>query len=266
MTKTAPAQSLPLTGQHAFVTGGGRGIGAAVASELGRLGADLTLAARDVGALETHQRALDETIPGAVAVQQLDLADPDSAAAAFAGAVAARGAPQILINNAGMAPAQAIDAIDEATWNRTFAVNVTGPMQLMRLAVPAMREAGYGRIVNVASTAALKGYPQVSGYVASKHALLGLTRAVALELARTGITVNAVCPGYTDTDIAAGAIDNLMKAGKSEAEARKLLSRGNPQGRLVRPDEVAQTVGWLCLPGTTAVTGQAIAVAGGEVM
>jgi len=267
MSATESTPSPPLTGQHAFVTGGGKGIGAAIAAELVRLGADVTIAARDTDALAQQQEVLTAIAGNTqVAIQPLDITDAEATQAAFAAAAASLGSPQILINNAGIAPSLAIDKMDDATWTRSFAVNVDGPMRLMRQAIPAMREAGYGRIVSVASTAALRGYPMVSCYVAAKHALLGLTRSVALELARTAITVNAVCPGYTDTEMAAGAVRNLVKAGKSEAEARKLLSRGNPQGRLVQPEEVAQAVGWLCLPGASAVTGQAIAVAGGEVM
>ena len=149
-----------------------------------------------------------------------------------------------------------------------LAVNLTGPMLCCQAAVPDLKAAGHsGRIVNIASTAALKGYAYVSAYVAAKHGLLGLTRTLALELAAQGSTVNAVCPGYTETDIVRDGIAKVVaKTGRSEAEARAGFTQGNPQGRLVQPAEVAATVRWLCSPEAGAVNGQAIAVCGGETM
>jgi NAD(P)-dependent dehydrogenase (short-subunit alcohol dehydrogenase family) len=146
-------------------------------------------------------------------------------------------------------------------------VNLTGTFLCTQAALPGMLAAGWGRIVNIASTAGLRGYPYVSAYCAAKHGVIGLTRALALELARKNITVNAVCPGFTQTELLEASLATIVqKTGRSAAEARAELVRQNPQGRLVEPEEVAQAVLWLCLPGSAALTGQAIAVAGGEVM
>ena len=246
------------------MTGASRGIGAAIAQELARLGAAVTLIGRDEAALELQRSALDAT--GArVAVQRLDLEQTDAIAPALEQAAEEWGAIDILINNAGVAPSAPLEKLELARWRQTFEINVTAPFVACQAVLGGMRQARWGRIVNVASTAGLIGYPYVAGYVASKHGLVGLTRALALEVAKQGITVNAVCPGYTETDIAEGAIANIMSSGKTEAEARAILARANPQGRLIQPAEVAQSVGWLCLPGSSAITGQAIAVAGGEV-
>jgi NAD(P)-dependent dehydrogenase (short-subunit alcohol dehydrogenase family) len=171
-----------------------------------------------------------------------------------------------LVNNAGQAQSASLGKTSDALWHSTLAVNLTGTFFCMRECVPDMVKAGFGRIVNIASTAGLVGYPYVSAYCASKHGVIGLTRAVALETARHPITVNAVCPGYTDTDVVRNAIANICaKTGRSEAEALAELVSHNPQARLVTPQEVADTVLWLCLPGSHSVTGQSIAVAGGEV-
>jgi NAD(P)-dependent dehydrogenase (short-subunit alcohol dehydrogenase family) len=148
-----------------------------------------------------------------------------------------------------------------------LAINLTGTYLCTQQALPAMIQQDFGRVVNVASTAGLKGYPYVTAYCAAKHGVIGLTRALALETARTNVTVNAVCPGYTDTDIVRDAVRNITaKTGRSEAQALEAIAAANPQQRLVKPDEVANAVLWLCLPGAEAVTGQAISVSGGEVM
>ena len=255
----------PLAGRHAFITGGNRGIGAAIAEHLADLGANITLAARDESALEGQRAKLSARGDIAVSAQTMDLRDPASIADGIKAAQDSHGPIAILVNNAGIAPAAPLAKLDLETWQETFEINVQAAFLLCQAVQGGMKDLGYGRIVNVASTAGLRGYPFVSAYVASKHAVIGLTRALALELAKGPITVNAVCPGYTETEMAANAIANIQQSGKSEAEARAILTRGNPQGRLIQPDEVAATVAWLCQPTSASITGQAIAVAGGEV-
>jgi NAD(P)-dependent dehydrogenase (short-subunit alcohol dehydrogenase family) len=198
-----------------------------------------------------------------VAWQAVDVTDADSVAGAFARA----GAADILVNNAGQAASSPFMRTDAAMWQRMLDVNLTGAYHCIQAALPAMLDAGWGRIVNVASTAGLTGYRYVAAYCAAKHGLVGLTRALALELAAKGITVNAVCPGYTETDIVHEAVANIVrKTGRTESQARAELAAGNPQGRLVQPEEVAHAVAMLCMPAASAMNGQAIAVAGGEVM
>ena len=265
-SEPAAAQA-PLADQHAVVTGGGRGIGAAIAAELGRLGARLTLMGRTTTTLEARRAEIADAGAVEVGHQTVDVSNEAAVARAFEAAAGELGSVAILVNNAGMAVSAPLAKTDLGLWSQTLGVNLTAAFLCCRQVVPGMREAGLGRIVNIASTAGLVGYGYVAAYCASKHGLVGLTRALALELARTGITVNAVCPGYTDTDITAEAIANIAeKTGRSSEQARAELVKHNPQGRLIEPAEVAGTVAWLCLPSSAAITGQAIAVAGGEVM
>ena len=248
-----------LAGKHAVVTGASRGIGLAIARSLLAQGARVTLMARDAAGLDAAARELG----AGVAWQTVDVTDPASVAQAFALA----GTVDILVNNAGQAASSPFMRTDAATWQRMLDANLSGAYHCIQAALPPMLEAGWGRIVNVASTAGLTGYRYVAAYCAAKHGLVGLTRALALELARKGVTVNAVCPGYTETDIVQEAVANIVrKTGRSEEQARAELASNNPQGRLVQPDEVAHAVAWLCMPAAAAMNGQAIAVAGGEVM
>jgi NAD(P)-dependent dehydrogenase (short-subunit alcohol dehydrogenase family) len=248
-----------LIGKHAVVTGASRGIGLAIARTLHAQGARVTLMARDASALEAAALELG----GDTAWQVVDVTEPSSVAGAFARA----GAADILVNNAGQAASSPFARTDGALWQRMLDVNLTGAYHCIQAALPGMLDAGWGRIVNVASTAGLTGYRYVAAYCAAKHGLVGLTRALALELATKGVTVNAVCPGYTETDIVLDAVANIVrKTGRSESQARAELAAANPQGRLVRPEEVAHAVAMLCMPDASALNGQAIAVAGGELM
>lgn len=254
---------LPLAGKHAVVTGGGRGIGAAIAAELAQAGARLTLMGRNRSSLEARAQQMNADVH----IETCDVTSPDEVQRAFGAAQEAFGPITILVNNAGQAESQPFAKTDLGLWQRMLAVNLTGTFLCTQAALPGMLEAGWGRIVNIASTAGLRGYPYVSAYCAAKHGLVGLTRSLALELARKNITVNAVCPGFTETELLEASLANIVqKTGRTPDEARSELARSNPQGRLVKPSEVAQVVLWLCLPGSAALTGQAIAVAGGEVM
>ncbi len=254
-----------LDGKHAVVTGGSRGIGAAIAHALAEHGATVTVMGRDEAALGDVAAALrvHGIDAGAVAC---DVTDADDVGRAFAIARTERGAPFILVNNAGQADGAPFLDTDAAMWQRMIAVNLMGAVHCTRQVLPGMLDVRAGRIVNIASTSALKGYRNITAYCASKHALVGFTRALAAETARAGITVNAVCPAYTDTDMATRAAHTISRdMQRSEEEARALIARAIPRGTLIEPREVAATVAFLCAGDASGINGQAVVVAGGEV-
>ena len=254
-----------LKGKHALVTGGATGIGFAIAQTLLQQGVRVTIGGRTASSLEQAVAQLRSV--GEVQAVLMDVSQMESVTQAFAQARNRFGDVDILINNAGQASSAPVLKTTEEQWQSLLSVNLSGTFYCTQQALPAMIERGWGRIVNVASTAGLKGYAYVAAYCAAKHGVIGLTRALALEVANKGVTVNAVCPGYTETDIVKQAISNIMqKTGRTEAQARAELAASNPQKRLIQPQEVADAVLWLCQPSSQSQTGQSIAIAGGEVM
>ena len=240
-----------------MVTGGARGIGEAIAQALGNAGARLTLIGRD----QERLAAVAARMQAEALV--LDVTDESAVTAAFA----SLGQVDVLVNSAGSALSASTTATTRVQWDTMLAVNLTGLFHTCRAVAAGMVERGRGRIVNVVSTAGLVPYRDVAAYVAAKHGAIGLTRALALELSTNGVTVNAVCPGYTDTGMFHDAIAKVMaKTGRTAEDARRMLVKGNPQGRAIQPAEVAEAVLWLCLPAASSVTGQSIVIAGGEVM
>ena len=249
--------------RHALVTGGGRGIGAAIARALVERGTRVTVLGRRLDVVQ----ALAAEAPAQFHAVAADVSDARQVAAALDSAQTRFGAVGILVNNAGQAESAPFLKTTAALWQRMLDVNLTGTMLCTQAVVPGMVEAGWGRIVNVASTAGQVGYAYVSAYCAAKHGVIGLTRALALELATKGITVNAVCPGYTETDIVRESVERVVaKTGRSAESALAEFVKSNPQGRLVQPTEVADAVAWLCNASAGAVTGQSLSVSGGEVM
>ena len=250
-----------LEGKTAIITGGASGIGAAIAKQFAGAGMRVTLMGRNQERLQDAAASLNASS------LQVDISNPDDVRRGFAAAVEANRAVTILVNNAGSAESGAFTRMGEDLWNRMLAVNLTGTYLCTKSVVDSMSKAGFGRIINIASTASLKGYAYVSAYCAAKHGVLGLTRALALEMAKKGVTVNAICPGYTDTELVSRSLDTIVEnTGLQRDQALAELVRSNPQGRLIQPGEVAETAMWLCHPNSASITGQAITVAGGEVM
>ncbi|HUQ18317.1 MAG TPA: SDR family NAD(P)-dependent oxidoreductase [Gemmatimonadaceae bacterium] len=256
-----------LEGQHAVVTGASRGIGAAIARALAERGATLTLMSRSLEDLKRQAKGIRDAVNGSVEAIACDVTDDSSIHNAFARAHEENGPVKILVNNAGAADGAPFAKLTREIWDKMIAVNLTSTYACTAEVIPGMLSAKSGRIVNVASTAGLRGYKTMTAYCAAKHGIIGLTRALALEMSKHGITVNAVCPGYTDTDLTDNSVTNLANVFKvTEDEARAMLVRTIPRGSLISPDEVASAVAWLCTPQASGVTGVALPIAGGEVM
>lgn len=251
-----------LRGKRAAITGGGRGIGAAIARALAENGAEVTILGRNVSTLDSHAESL-RADGLQVNVYPVDVAEPRSIDQAFA----KLGRVDILVNNAGITHVARFEVTSLEDWERLMRVNLTGAFLCTQQALPGMIDRKWGRIANVASTAGLKGYTRLSAYCASKHALIGMTRALALETARDGITVNAICPTYTESDMTAEGVKNLSARLQTSAdEARKQLTKAIPQGQMAKPEQIAAAVLWLCSEEASSVTGIALPIAGGEVM
>jgi NAD(P)-dependent dehydrogenase (short-subunit alcohol dehydrogenase family) len=258
-----------LSGHHALITGGGTGIGAAVAQALAAEGAKLTLVGRRKEKLEEVAQALRLSLgtDGFVEIATGDVTERAQVDSAFAAAREAHGPITILVNNAGASEAMPFARLTAESWRRQMAVNLDALLHCSQAALPDLLAADAGRIVTIASTAGLKGYGYTAAYTAAKHGAVGFTRSLAMEFAGTSMTVNAVCPGFTETEMLGEAVSAIVAStGRSDAQARQALEQFNPQGRLVSPEEVANAVLWLCLDESRSINGQAIAVAGGEVM
>jgi len=242
----------------ALITGGGRGIGRAIALLFAQHGAHIAVAARTSEQVESVAREIGDNATALVC----DVSDPQSVAAMFADVQ-----PDILVNNAGVAESAAFVQTTDELWQRHLAINLSGTFYCTRAALPAMVERGWGRIINIASIAAKAGAPYIAAYAASKHGVLGLTRSVALEIATSGVTVNAICPGYVETEMVDRGVERITKrTGRSAEEALDMLKRMSPQNRLVTPEEVAALALLLASDEGRGITGQGINIDGGTVM
>ncbi len=250
------------------MTGGGRGIGRAVAFAFAREGASVAVVARTHAEVERVAAEVREECGVRTMHATCDVSDAESVTRAFAvvAETFGRGA-DILVNNAGIAESAPVARTDDAHWRRHLAVNLDGTFYCTRAALPAMIERGWGRIINVASIAGKTGAPYIAAYAASKHGVLGLTRSVALEVALKGVTVNAICPGYVDTDMTTHAVEQIeAKTGRTAADALERIKSMSPQNRLVTPEEVAALALLLASEDGRGITGQAINVDGGSVL
>ena len=264
MNETPKNKTDNLIGQHAIVTGGGRGIGAAIVSMLADSGADVTLMGRDKETLTKHATSISLKGKQRVFCQTVDVTDPQSIERAFKTSQEQLGPAHILVNNAGGVISTPFLKLDLAQWNESIALNLTGVYLCTQHVVEGMIKRASGRIINISSTAGLSGYPYVSHYCAAKHGVVGFTKALALELSEHGITVNSVCPGMTDTDLIADSVKRISKkTGLDESDVRKQFISSNLIGRLIEPSEVASAVLWLCLAGQASQTGQTVMVDGG---
>lgn len=251
----------PGPGRRALVTGGGSGVGAAIAQALANANIPVVISGRRKDQLD----AMAASHPLISAVQA-DVTDEASVEQMFAAMAADGGAPDIVIANAGMAESAPAARTSMQLWHDTINVNLTGVFLTFRAALNAMDKTAPGRLIAIASTAGLKGYPYVSAYCASKHGVVGLVRAMALETAKSAVTVNAICPGFTETPMLARSIEKITSTtAMSEDEARKTLAANNPQGRFIQPEEIAANVLWLCQSQAASVNGQALALSGGEI-
>jgi NAD(P)-dependent dehydrogenase (short-subunit alcohol dehydrogenase family) len=249
-----------IAGRHALVTGGGSGVGRAIALALAEAGVEVTICGRRADMLEAVA-AESERVHDIAA----DVTDEHAVSALYEKAEAARGPFDIVVANAGMAESAPAHKTTLTDWRKTIDVNLTGAFLTVKPALSGMAARKAGRIVFIASVAGLKGYTYVAPYVAAKHGVIGLMRSLAAELARTGVTVNAVCPGYVETDMLDKAVSKIVeKSGRSAEEARAIITATNPQGRLIQADEVADAVLWLCGERASSITGQAISISGGE--
>ncbi|MCC5988065.1 MAG: SDR family oxidoreductase [Pararhodobacter sp.] len=250
----------PLAGRHALITGGGTGIGLAIARALADAGAAVTITGRRLDVLE----AAAAEFPGLHPLQ-MDVADEESLRTGCEAAIAARGAVTICVPNAGIAEGKAIHKMDLAFWRRMMAINLDGAMLTAQACLNGMHAEGWGRMIFVASVAGLKGLRGAPAYTASKHGMIGLMRGLSEDFLGSGLTFNALCPGYVETDIVTRNTESIAsRAGISQDEAQAMMVKTNRHKRLIRPDEVASAALWLCLPGSESVNGQCIEIAGGQ--
>ncbi len=252
---------MELKGRHALITGGGTGIGLAIARALAGAGAEVTITGR-------RREVLEAAAEGAARLHPLamDVSAEDEVVRGLAEAVAARGQVTISVVNAGIAEGRSLGKTSLEFWRRTMAVNLDGAFLTIRECLPGMRQAGWGRVIAISSIAGVRGLKGAPAYTASKHGLLGLIRGLSEDLLGSGITCNALCPGYVDTPIVERNVTAISeRAGVSEADAMAIMVGANRHGRLIAPEEVAAAALWLCLPGSESVSGQAIEIAGGQV-